>query len=445
VSPLGWPLLALVAVLGLLPSMPAWSVPAFARGTGLPCAACHTTAFGPALTPYGRNFKIYGYALGTQKTIPLSADLIASFTHTDHALPAQPHYADNNNFAVDQIDGFFAGRIAEHFGAFIKVTYDGIARHTAWDDLDVRYARGFTLGGVNTLLGVSLNNSPTVQDPWNSTPVWQFPFPPTRFGNGPAAQPQLNSAFAQQVLGATFYGLIENTVYLEAGGYQTLNDSLQQHLGESDPGSERKIDGTAPYWRAVLQKSSGAHYASVGIVGFLVHSSLPQSTAVGTDNYSDFGYDATYQFANGGPHTFNANASYIHENQQLFATSSVSGSQIDNHLNTFKIDGQYAYKQTYSITLAYFNTSGSTNQVLMTPAPFFGSANGSPDSSGYTLQVEYVPFGKAGSYGRPFLNLRVGVQYTGYWRLNGGNTNYDGFGHSAQDNNTLFVFFWTAI
>ena len=48
------------------------------------------------------------------------------------------------------------------------------------------------------------------------------------------------------------------------------------------------------------------------------------------------------------------------------------------------------------------------------------------------LQLEYIPFGKAGSPAGPWLNLRLGVQYTLFSRLNGGDTNYDGFGHSAQ-------------
>ena len=56
-----------------------------------------------------------------------------------------------------------------------------------------------------------------------------------------------------------------------------------------------------------------------------------------------------------------------------------------------------------------------------------------------------MPFGKFGSFARPWLNARFGLQYTGYTLFNGGSTNYDGAGHSAQDNNTLFLFVWLAI
>jgi hypothetical protein len=439
-------LAGLAALLCLWPPAPAWAVPAFARATGVPCAVCHTLAFGPALTAYGRNFKLHGYALGTQKTIPLSADLIASFTHTAQSLPPAPHFSDNNNFALDSVTGYFAGRIADHIGAFAQVSYDGIARHTAWGIFDARYARDFKFGSTNTLLGLSLNNFPTVQDPWNSTYAWQFPFPFARLANGPNAAPQINGFFATQSLGATAYTLIDNTVYLEAGGYRKLADRLQEDVGIPNPAAEHGIDGAAPYWRAALQKTSGPHYVSVGIMGFAPHAQSPQERSFGTDNYTDFGYDATYQFANGGAHTFNAYASYVQEHQRLFATTALAGSDtVANHLNALNLSGQYAYQQTYSVTLAYFDTGGTTNHLIYAPAAWFGSANGRPDSRGYTVQMECVPFGKFGSYARPWLNVRFGLQYTGYTRFNGGSTNYDGSGHSAHDNNTLFLYVWTAI
>ena len=61
---------------------PAEALPAYARQTGQPCAACHT-AF-PELTPFGRRFKIGGYTLqgGAWQGPPLSAMYMAGFTHT---------------------------------------------------------------------------------------------------------------------------------------------------------------------------------------------------------------------------------------------------------------------------------------------------------------------------------------------------------------------------
>jgi hypothetical protein len=441
----GVKLLALFVV-ALLPSAPAWSVPAFAREMGVPCAVCHTLAFGPALTPFGRNFKLHGYALGGQKTIPVSADLVASFTHTEQNEPAAPHYSTNNNTALDDIGAYIAGPIAEHVGVFAKVTYDGIDRHTSWGVFDARYAQDFTLGGKNVLFGLSLNNYPTAQDPWNSLYTWGFPVPFARLANGPGATPQIYGFQALQSLGTTIYAMVDNTVYLEAGGYRQLSDRLQGDFGILNAAAEPAIDGTAPYWRATVQKTAGPHYFSAGVVGYAPNVQSPPERSVGADKYTDLGFDATYQFADGGPHTFNANASYIQEKQRLFGTTALGGSSsIANHLNTFTVNGQYAYKQTYSITLAYFDTVGNSNPGLYAPFPWFGSANSSPDSRYYITQLECVPFGKFDSFAKPFLNMRFGLQYTAYTRFNGGSTNYDGFGHSAHDNNTLFLFVWTAI
>jgi hypothetical protein len=91
-----------------------------------------------------------------------------------------------------------------------------------------------------------------------------------------------------------------------------------------------------------------------------------------------------------------------------------------------------------------FNTNGSTNHLMFAPGPIHGSASGAPTTGGYTLRLEWVPFGKIGSFASPWLNLRLGLQYTGYWRFNGGSTNYEGFGRSASDNNAFFVYSWLA-
>ena len=93
---------------------------------------------------------------------------------------------------------------------------------------------------------------------------------------------------------------------------------------------------------------------------------------------------------------------------------------------------------------ARIDTDGTTNPLRYTPGPVFGSATGSPQTSGYRVQLEYVPFGKSGSFAAPWVNLRLGLQYTGYWRFNGSSSNYDGSGRSASDNNMVFLFAWLA-
>src|ERR1700682_2580585 len=61
---------------------PAEALPSFARQTGQPCGACHTDF--PALTPFGRRFKLLGYTVGGGKfrTTPFPAFLAADDSRT---------------------------------------------------------------------------------------------------------------------------------------------------------------------------------------------------------------------------------------------------------------------------------------------------------------------------------------------------------------------------
>ena len=101
----------LVAVLLAFPRN-AEAVPSFARQTGQPCAACHTAY--PELTPFGRRFKLSGYTTqGGDSTLPpVAAMVMPTFTHTEAALDPgsqPPGTQTNNNLAVQQVTGFYAG------------------------------------------------------------------------------------------------------------------------------------------------------------------------------------------------------------------------------------------------------------------------------------------------------------------------------------------------
>jgi len=58
---------AVAGLLGLLTSTGADAVPSFARQTGQACNICHTSF--PALTPYGRTFKLTGYVLSKSEKV----------------------------------------------------------------------------------------------------------------------------------------------------------------------------------------------------------------------------------------------------------------------------------------------------------------------------------------------------------------------------------------
>ena len=146
----GWGLQSLQRVVLLAASVttgPAFAVPSFAIQTGQPCAACHIGAFGPQLTPYGRDFKLHGYVAsdGRDHGLPLALTTQSSFTHTLQSQPggAAPGFRDNDNFAFDQASLYWAGRLTPEIGGFIELNYDG-----GWEYKLTRLLSLFTMLGI---------------------------------------------------------------------------------------------------------------------------------------------------------------------------------------------------------------------------------------------------------------------------------------------------------
>jgi iron:rusticyanin reductase len=188
---------ATVAAVLLSGSKDAVAVPCFARQTGMACEACHTVF--PELTPFGRAFKLNGYLIDNLPQVkditpekkeslllnwlpPLSVQFIASYTRFKTALP-DPNGGVSQNGTVqfpEEASLFYAGRIAPQLGGFIQLTFDNNDDKVGWDNTDIRFADLTTLGQNRPLTwGISANNGPTVQDPWNSTPAWHYPFSQT--------------------------------------------------------------------------------------------------------------------------------------------------------------------------------------------------------------------------------------------------------------------------
>jgi hypothetical protein len=65
------------------------------------------------------------------------------------------------------------------------------------------------------------------------------------------------------------------------------------------------------------------------------------------------------------------------------------------------------------------------------------TTSGSPDSAGYILQADWTPFCKEASWGEPWANVRLGLQYTMY-------NKFDGTSDQAGDNDTTYLFAWFA-
>lgn len=442
----------IIALLGfiigsaLIPST-SYAVPSFAEQTGQPCTSCHIGGFGPQLTPYGMAFKLGGYTAtdGKDGHVPLAAMAVVSWTHTqtNQSADAGPHDGTNNNTSLQQLSGFIAGAITEHVGTFMQTTYSDIDRKVALDNIDMRYARSTELFGEDAIVGISINNNPTVQDVSNSLPAWRFPFMSSQLAPTPAATPLIDGGLAQQVLGASVYGFWDDAIYAEVGGYKTLSKTV---LDKVNVNSDNAISGTAPYWRVAYRRSTSEQSYTVGAFG-LNAAILPGRSAGPKDKYDDVGIDANYQWLGNREHIVTANAAYIHERQALDASFEVGAAQNQhNYLNRFDLGASYFYQQTYGLSLSYFSISGSRDTGLFTISdPDVGSANGKPDSAGWILQADWTPLGKADSALAPWANVRLGMQYIHYSTFNGAAHDYDGFGRSASDNDTLFLFAWLAI
>ncbi len=436
----------------LLISVTTQALPSFARQTGQECSSCHIGGFGPQLTAFGRQFKIGGY---TQKSVddsvvPISAMLVGIYDQTSKDLPEDavtPHFSTNNNMAVQEAAIFAAGRVSDHVGGFVQVTYSGIERKAAMDNLDLRYATSVTIADQSAIVGVSLNNNPTNQDPWNTVPAWAFPYMSAELAPHVNGAPLIAGGLSQQVVGLTTYMYWNDKIYAEVGLYRTQPTSLLVHtnvIGSVDEESE--ISGAAPYWRLTYNNAFDRQNVSVGLFGLRANI-RPGAVAGPQDKYSDTGIDASYQFLGTGRHIVTLNASLINETQTLNATVDHAGADnANNKTNALNINGAYYFKNTFGVTLGYFKNSGSKQDfTLFAENPFDGSRVGHSDANGYIIQTDYTPFGKDDSWGSPFANVRLGLQYIIYNKFNGANNNYDGFGRNATDNNTVMFMIWTSI
>jgi hypothetical protein len=441
---------------------PGWAVPSFARQTGMACAACHTVF--PELTPFGREFKLNGYVLDNIKQVtgidtsahqtlainsipPISLMAQISYTHTSAAMPDSVLNGalakDGDLLFPQQVSFFYAGKIADGLGAFIQLTYDGVGDSFGFDNTDIRYAHHWSFGGSNDnshtmIVGVTLNNNPTVQDVWNTTPAWGVPYSNSSIAPGAITSTKIDSGaggFGQSVGGLGVYLWLDDHFYAEITDYTS---AIRGGAHPLDSTQSNVVSGSAPYWRVAYEQRWERNSLSVGAFGLRanLHPGLQAglNTALTgvTDKFRDTAADVQYQFI-GEDHLFTALATYISEHQTLDA-SVLDGfaANTDNNLKTLKLTGEYYYQRRIGGVIGYFSTTGSSDTLLYAPAPVAGSANDKPDTKGYVLEVNYLPW----------LNTKLQAQYVGYKKFNGQSTNYDGSGRNASDNNTMYLLVW---
>lgn len=440
--------LASAAAASLLAPGTALAVPSFARQTGMACEACHTVF--PELTPFGRRFKINGYTIdnlpqvsgisaSAERTLtlnqlpPLSFMFQASYADTKKALPDShlPAAMAKNGQVMfpQQASLFYAGRIAPNLGAFVQMTYDGSAGTFGWDNTDFRYARPVS---ERLLWGISVNNNPTVQDPWNSTPAWQSPFDQrSSTAPSPGAGTMVDGGLAGAgVAGASVYLYLDNSIYAELGTYHSA-----PAVAQIDSTSTSVVDGLAPYWRLAYERQWDRSSWEIGTYGVQAKLFPGGGLALSgpTNRFRDWAVDTQYQYI-GDEHLFSALATYIDEKQTLDATFAAGGSSnLSNTLKTLRIGGSYYYHRKYGAALGYFSTTGSSDDGLYAPGTAVtGFAGGKPDSNGWSMELDWAPYE----------NTKFALQYTAYDKFNGASGNYDGLGRNASDNNTLYLLGW---
>lgn len=423
------------------------------------CAACHTVF--PELTPFGREFKLNGYVLDNIKQIkgitlenretlalnslpPVSMMLQISYTHTGAALPdgavTGALAKDGDVLFPQQASLFYAGKIADDLGAFVQLTYDGVGDSFGFDNSDIRYVKHYSFGSGkegernSLVLGVTVNNGPTVQDVWNTTAAWGFPYSGSSVAPSPINSTKLDTGaggIGQQAAGVGVYAWLNSSLYAELSVYTA---AIRGGAHPLDSTQSRVVHGVSPYWRVAYEYRWDRNSISAGTYGIdaKMHPGNGAPLQGPTDTYKDTAVDFQYQFI-GEAHLFTALSTYIHEKQRLNASflNQLAANSNDT-LRTLKIVGEYSYQRTIGGTLGFFNTTGSTDAVLYAQAPVGGSLNNSPDSRGTVMEVNYLPW----------LNTKLQLQYVRYSKFNGLGSNYDGAGRNAGDNDTLYLLGW---
>jgi hypothetical protein len=416
------------------------AVPSFERQTGMNCTVCHTVF--PELTPFGRAFKLNGYVFSKsgkefEYPPPIAAMVQASYTEQRGLSNRIDPFDDSPNAKFNlpqQASLFYAGKIYDKLGAFAQLTYDGVGNSFALDNTDIRYANHFILAGNNLTYGVTVNNNPTVQDVWNTTPAFGYPYATSAVAVTPAAATIIDGTLAQQVGGLGIYAIWHTYVYGEITLYRSNNKGITRPLG-AGTSTDMVVDNLAPYWRVVLAHHWGKQSLSLGTYG-LVANIFPGGVSSGpTDKFTDTAFDAQYQYI-GTKHLFSVATTWIHEKQDWNASFPVglTANQSDK-LDTFRINANYYYRSSWGTLggiVSYFSTTGDQDTGLYAPASVTGSITGSPDSRGFILQADYVLKDR----------YKLALQYILYDKFNGATTNYDGSGRDASDNNTLYLLAW---
>jgi hypothetical protein len=475
-------LLGLCAAVPLLMPPAANALPLFNRQTGQNCVACHAGGQFPELTPYGRLFKMTGYTLGV-RAVPVSAMgliSVSSVANTSKSDDPSADFQKNDSLIFATGSVFFGGKITDNIGAFTQFTWDPYAIKTdsgrfkgefSADNMDIRYADRLIGEDHEVIFGVAANNNPSVTDPWNTAAAWMqyVPVPsPTSSQFIDGASPYPGLAAGGNVAGLNAYAFIDQAVYVEAGDYRTakgLFSFMKWGLHDADV---TKLRGDNPYLRVALNHAWGANTLMVGLTHMTsrVYDDPLDTTDPSTvHRYRDTSLDTQYQYLL-DPHAWTAQFVYSRETHDYpVGLVGQAVSFVDSHGNALPLTSptdqtrllraklSYVYQARYGGSTSIFDLTGTTNTANQTSGydPVTLAITADPSAAAPSTRVNGNLTGNPATRGAtfegfwmPLQNLRVGLQYTAYLKYNGARDNYDGFGRSARDNNSLFLYAWMA-
>lgn len=380
----------------------------------------------------GRDFKLYGYAAIDNKPhfMPLTTIVRTSFTHTDADQPlgAADGFDVNDNFAFDGMTMALAGRMAKNLGGIVRFGYNGISQAWSWGGFNLRYAEDAKWNDTDLVWGISLNNGPGRSDVFEMTNAGAPTVSSGLVTRGRSSP--IQSSLSGIVMGLSAYMRIEESLYAEFSLYDGLNRDTLNALGVNPLNSTHSIAGLVPYGRLVLEREYdfGAHVVALGVSALRAETYPRDIQTFGTNVYTNTGVDAHYQwFADPASTTSDmvgVRVAYLRENADLDASKAVLGWNSADRLDVFRTDVTYSMDATLTGMLQYAETSGTRDQKRW-------SGTGNVDTRSFTVQLDYVPWGKPDASIGP-ANMRLSVQYTAFAELNGRTD-------IASDKNTLLV------
>ena len=297
--------------------------------------------------------------------------------------------------------------------------------------IDIRATHFLHPGNHELLVGFDTNNAPTVQDVWNTTPGWSYPYYGSPQAPGAPASPTI-ATLSSDTGSVGLYALFDRHIYAELSEYHVAKNFFRfMSGGTSYQKGAPYLDGWNPYWRAYWTKDHGPNVWMVGTFG--MQSSLyPNSASPSgpTNNFDDTGIDSQYQYL-GDTHKLTLRGSYIYEKQKWAGSYPLGNSSVPKgNLKNVNLSGSLALRDTWTFTAGYLLTNGSNNAALYGVTDPTGKLlSNKPNTTGYELEIDRTLT----------QNIIAMIKYSGFTKLDDLHGNIDGLGRHPSDNNTLWV------